>query len=99
MADDDGRVCHAIAEDACRQTPGNFLRLLLANALGTLADTVASAKTTLPWLLLQIGAPAWMTGLVVPIRESGSMLLLLAIGAAVRRPRDGRRTRPGRVAA
>lgn len=83
--DDEGRVCKAISEDACREAPGNFLRALLANALSNVADRLASAKTTLPWLLMQLGAPAWMLGLLVPIRESGSMLPQLLIGAAVRR--------------
>lgn len=83
--DDDGRVCAAISEDACREAPGNFLRLGLANALTTLADSVASAKTTLPWLLAQLGSPAGLTALLVPLRESGSMLPQLLLGAAVRR--------------
>jgi hypothetical protein len=82
--DDDGRVCKAISDDACRETPGNFLRLLVANTMSTLADSVASAKTTLPWLLLHLGAPGWMASLLVPIRESGSMLPQLLIGAMVR---------------
>ncbi len=83
--DDEGRVCKAISEEACRETPGNFFRTLLANSLGNVADRIASAKTTLPWLLLQLGAPAWMLSLLVPIRESGSMLPQMLIGAAVRR--------------
>jgi hypothetical protein len=82
--DDDGRVCKAITDDACRETPGNFARLLVANALSTVADSVASAKTTLPWLVLHLGAPSWITSLLVPIRESGSMLPQLLIGAVVR---------------
>jgi hypothetical protein len=82
--DDDGRVCKAITEDACRETPGNFARLLVANAMSTVADSVASAKTTLPWLVLHLGAPSWITSLLVPIRESGSMLPQLLIGAVVR---------------
>jgi hypothetical protein len=82
--DDDGRVCKAIADDACRETPGNFARMLAANALSTVADSVASAKTTLPWLVLHLGAPSWITSLLVPIRESGSMLPQLLIGAVVR---------------
>lgn len=85
--DDDGRVCHAISDDACRETPGNFFRMLIANAMSTVADSVASAKTTLPWLLLQLGAPGWMGALLVPIRESGSMLPQLLIGAVVRHQR------------
>jgi MFS family permease len=83
--DDDGRVCHAISESACRETPGNFMRMLAANALSSVADSVASAKTTLPWLLLHLGGPGWMTGLLVPLREAGSMLPQLLLGALVRR--------------
>ncbi len=83
--DDDGRVCHAISEAACREVPGNFMRLLAANGLSSVADSVASAKTTLPWLLLHLGGPGWMAGLLVPIRESGSMLPQLLLGALVRR--------------
>ncbi|MCB2004299.1 MAG: hypothetical protein R3E92_10195 [Burkholderiaceae bacterium] len=84
-ADDEGRVCKAIPDQACREVPGNFMRMLLANAASQVADSVASAKTTLPWLLMHLGAPAWMTSLLVPIRESGSMLPQLFLGAAVRR--------------
>jgi len=83
--DDEGRVCKAISESACREAPGNFLRTLVANTLSNIADRLASAKTTLPWLLMQVGAPAWMLSLLVPIRESGSMLPQMWIGAWVRR--------------
>ena len=83
--DDEGRVCKAISEAACREAPGNFIRHLLANTLSNLADRLASAKTTLPWLLLQLGAPAWMLSLLVPIREAGSMLPQMLIGEWVRR--------------
>lgn len=83
--DDDGRVCHAISDDACREVPGNFMRMLAANAASSVADSVASAKTTLPWLLMHLGGPGWMTALLVPIRESGSMLPQLLLGALVRR--------------
>ncbi len=83
--DDEGRVCKDISDDACRETPGNFFYTLLANALSNVADRLASAKTTLPWLLLQAGAPTWAISFLVPIRESGSMLPQMLIGAVVRR--------------
>ncbi|MDX5318122.1 MAG: MFS transporter [Actinomycetes bacterium] len=53
---------------------GNGLRLLAANALQSAGDQVVGAKTVLPWLLHGLGAPAALVGLLVPIRESGSML-------------------------
>ncbi|MEX1197896.1 MAG: MFS transporter [Pseudohongiellaceae bacterium] len=83
--DDEGRVCKGISDEACQETPGNFLFTLVANALSNIADRLASAKTTLPWLLMQVGGPAWAISLLVPIRESGSMLPQMLIGALVRR--------------
>lgn len=83
--DDEGRVCKDISEEACRETPGNFLSTLTANTFSNVADRLASAKTTLPWLLLQLGAPTWLISVLVPIRESGSMLPQMLIGALVRR--------------
>lgn len=82
--DDEGRVCKAISDEACRETPGNFVRTLVANALSNVSDRIASAKTTLPWILGALGAPAWCLSLLVPIREAGSMLPQMFIGAAVR---------------
>lgn len=83
--DDEGRVCTGISDAACRATPGNFLRMLGAALFGQVADRITSAKTTLPWLLLTLGAPAWALAVLVPLRESGSMLPQLLIGAVVRR--------------
>lgn len=82
--DDEGRVCKAISDEACRESPGNFVRTLVANALSNVSDRIASAKTTLPWILGALGAPAWCLSLLVPIREAGSMLPQMFIGAAVR---------------
>ncbi|WP_114416588.1 MFS transporter [Marinospirillum perlucidum] len=83
--EDEGRVCKDISEEACRETPGNFFYTLIANTLSSLADKLASSKTTLPWLLLHLGGPGWMLSLLVPLRESGSLMPQLLIGALVRR--------------
>lgn len=82
--DDEGRTCRGITEEACRQTPGNFFKTLTANTLTSVGDRLAGAKTVLPWLLSSGGAPGWALSLLVPIRESGSMLPQMAIGAWVR---------------
>ncbi|KFL36912.1 MFS transporter [Arenimonas donghaensis] len=84
VGDEDGRVCKDIPESACTSVPGNFLRQLGAMTLTKLGDALASPKTTLPWTLGALGAPAWMVGLLVPIRESGSMLPQLFIAARIR---------------
>ncbi|KRE38301.1 hypothetical protein ASG73_04920 [Janibacter sp. Soil728] len=54
--------------------PGNSLRLIGANALQSSGDQSVNASTVLPWLFHALGVPAVLTGLLVPIRESGSML-------------------------
>lgn len=70
---------------------GNGLRLLVAGALQSAGDQVVNAKTVLPWLLHGLGAPAALVGLLVPIRESGSMLPQAALTPWVlARPRRAR---------
>jgi len=63
----------------------NFRKTVAALTLTSIGDRIASAKTTLPWLLGVLGAPTWCAGLLVPIRESGSMLPQLVISHWVRR--------------
>lgn len=45
-----------------------------SNGLQGVADQIVSAKTVLPWLLGAAGAPGFFSAMLVPIRESGSML-------------------------
>ncbi len=82
--DNDGRACRDIDDAACREVPGNFFKLSLALALTKLGDALINAKTTLPWLLTVMGAPGWIAAVLVPIRESGSMLPQLVIADVVR---------------
>jgi hypothetical protein len=84
-AGDDDRLCEEIGEDACRETPHNFVLLLIGQCLKKFADALASPKTTLAWLTTAVGAPGWVLGYLVPLRESGSMVPQLFIGGAVRR--------------
>jgi len=78
-------VCKDIPEEACTEVPGNFFKIGASQTLTKLSDELASAKTVLPWLLTSLGAPPALTGFLVPIRESGSLLPQLVIAAAVRR--------------
>lgn len=82
---EDTRLCKDISDDACRDTPRSFILILISYFLTKLGDAISSPKTTLAWLATSVGAPAWVLGFLVPIRESGSMLPQLFIGAAVRR--------------
>lgn len=52
----------------------NGLRIIAASALQNAGDQVVNAGTVLPWLLVSLGAPVGLLGLLVPIRESGSLL-------------------------
>lgn len=83
--DEDARACADIADSACTNVPGNFFRQAGALSLTKLGDAVTDAKTTLPWLVASLGGPGWIATLLVPIRESGSMLPQLAIAHWVRR--------------
>lgn len=56
------------------QVARNGLRLIASGALQSAGDQVVNAKTVLPWILDGVGAPPALIALLVPIRESGSML-------------------------
>lgn len=79
------RLCKDIPDSACREEPRSFTLILLSNALTQLGDALASPKTTLAWLTALVGAPALILGLIVPVRESGSMIPQIFVGAVIRR--------------
>ena len=49
-------------------------RIVAALTATKIGDRVVDVKTVLPWLLGALGAPTVLVGLLVPVRESGSML-------------------------
>lgn len=83
--EEDARVCDDISDESCRETPRSFVFILTSYLLTKLGDALASPKTTLAWLTSAVGAPAFVLGLLVPIRESGSMIPQLFIGSVIRR--------------
>ncbi len=82
--EEDARACRDISEAACKDTPGNFVLILITSFLTKLGDAIASPKTVLAWITTTVGAPAAVLGLLVPIRESGSMIPQLFIGGLIR---------------
>ena len=82
--DDEGRLCEDISDDACQESPRSFTLILLSQCLTKFADELASTKTTLAWLVTAVGAPGWVLGYLVPLRESLSMVPQLVIGGAIR---------------
>ena len=82
--EEDARTCRDLDASACHWVPRNFFVLLACNTLTTLGDALASPKTVLAWVMASVGAPTAMIAMLVPIRESGSMLPQLALGGWVR---------------
>ncbi|MGO2512218.1 MFS transporter [Marinomonas polaris] len=57
----------------------NIFKLVISQFLINLGDVLINPKVTLPWLLQSLGAPLYLLGWLVPIRESGSLLPQLII--------------------
>jgi hypothetical protein len=82
--EEDARTCKDISEESCKVVSGNFWLILFSQFFSKLADALASAKIVLPWLMTSIGSPVFLSGLLVPIRESGSLIPQLFIGGYIR---------------
>ncbi|WP_447553470.1 MFS transporter [Vreelandella sp. EE22] len=82
--DDDSRMCKDILDEACQEQPRNFFLHLFASLGNKLADELSSARLVLPWLMGIIGAPVWMVGLLVPIREAGALLPQIFVAGFIR---------------
>lgn len=82
--EDDGRVCKDIPDAACDEQPGNFLKHVLSLAGTKMGDGLSDPKLVLAWLLGAIGAPAFLVGLLVPVREAGALLPQLLTAASIR---------------
>nr|WP_320023229.1 MFS transporter [uncultured Draconibacterium sp.] len=67
-------VCTDITEDACKYVPRNFFLQIFSNMLIQLGDTLSNPKTVLTWLMSYVSAPVYLISLIVPLRESGSMV-------------------------
>lgn len=84
----DDEYADDMPEGVRENIPGNRRRIVGAQALQNAGDQAVKASTVLPWLLASLGAPTWAIGLLVPIRESGSMLPQAAVTPWVRRRRQ-----------
>lgn len=82
--DDEARVCADISDAACQEQPRSFLIHGLALTLTKLGDGLADPKLVLAWLLSSLGAPGYIVGLLVPVRESLSLLPQLLVAAQIR---------------
>ena len=84
VEDEDARVCRDIPEEACAEQPEAFTRQLLAQTLTKIGDSLTSSRLVLAWMLSSIGSPAIFISLLVPLRESLSLLPQLFIAQWIR---------------
>ena len=70
----DLEVERELPDEVRADVPPNALRLIAAHALQSSGDQATKASTVLPWLFHALGVPPALAGVLVPIRESGSML-------------------------
>lgn len=82
--DEDARVCRDIPAAACSEQPVAFTLQLAAQTLSKLGDALSSSRLVLAWILSGLGAPAIYLSLLVPLRESLSLLPQLFIARALR---------------
>lgn len=82
--EEEARACRDLPESACREVPRNFFLQLISQVMTSLGDLLINPKTVLAWLLGAVGAPGLVAWLV-PVRESGSMVPQIVIGAWMRR--------------
>ena len=61
----------------------NGLRHMLSLSMTKVADGLIDPKLDLSWLAGALGAPAALTGLLVPIREAGALLPQIALAGWV----------------
>lgn len=85
MVDGDEARADALPDEVAEALPGNVARQVTALALQKAGDLLVDARTVLTWLLTGLGAPAAVIALLVPVRESGSMLPQVLIAPHVRR--------------
>jgi predicted MFS family arabinose efflux permease len=74
LVDADESLSESLPDGVAEAVPGNAVKQVVALALQKVGDLLVDAKTVLTWLLAALGAPAAITALLVPVRESGSML-------------------------
>lgn len=85
IIDDEGRACRDIPDSACREEPRNFLTHVTSLSLSKVADGLIDPKLVLSWLMTSVGAPGFLIGLLVPIREAGALLPQMFTAGAIRR--------------
>lgn len=82
--EEDARFCKDISEEACDVVPENFGRQVIASVCSKTGDQLSKPGLILTWLLSALGAPSTTIGLLVPVREAGSLLPQMIVGGLIR---------------
>ncbi len=78
------RSCSAISEDQCTEVPGNFLKNALSGFCSKLAEQLISPGVTLPWMLSMMQTGLGVSGMLIPLKNLGSLLPQLAVSGRIR---------------
>ncbi len=84
LTEDEERACDAISEESCREVPGNFFLNGLNGFCTKLAEQIASPEIIIPYVFAIIGVPSFYSGLLVPVKNTGSLLPQLFVSAKIR---------------
>ncbi|NEV94115.1 MFS transporter [Psychroflexus sp. YR1-1] len=82
--DAETRACESIPDSECTQVPRNFSLNILNGSLTKLAEKLISPGLTLPWILSYLGAPLFLIGMLVPVKNVGSLLPQLLVSGTLR---------------
>lgn len=84
LVDEDDESSSPTTAAPAQALPGNFGLNVLNGAASKLAEQLASPGMVLPWLLSALGAPVALTGLLVPVRQAGSLFPQILIAGKIR---------------
>ncbi|RKF12849.1 MFS transporter [Roseovarius spongiae] len=74
-------------EEAEAGEPRRFMRHLASLSATKLADGLIDPKLVLAWLMSALGAPAYLIGALVPVRESGALLPQILLAREIQKSR------------
>jgi len=83
--DAEERACETIPDSDCRYVPENYSYNVANGTLSKWAEKIISPNLTLPWILNFFGAPAFLIGMLVPIKDAGSLLPQLFVSGKIRK--------------
>jgi hypothetical protein len=78
------RACKNIPPESCQEVSWNFASNTANGAASKLAEQIAGPNLILPWLFQLLGAPIWMFGFLMPIKQSFSLFPQMVVAGRIR---------------